>query len=452
MLIKVNLLKLESTQKENNLFSLFLLRWEMEMKGAGFKMNKLAKQLTNKFAFLQGTYWISQCAINSFAAVYLRSKGFDNTEIGIVLSLASVLAIVLQLTISTFADKSKKLTLRQIIIALMFLVFGLSLILYIAPYSYLLIFISFMLISAIQFSLNPLFNPLALEYVNQGIPMNYGLARGIGSISFAITSYILGIYVTDYGPGILLPIFFVCYAFVIAAAFIFKLNVQGSTDIKEATRNQITGNKTISMESSTESVEVAPSGLLLFFKKYKVFTLFLVGVTMLFYSHNILFTYLINIMENVGGDSKDMGISLSIPAALELPTMAAFVFLVRKIKCSTLVKVSAFFFFVKVGIAWLAPNVIMIHFSQSLQLLAFALYTPASVYYANSMIEKQDKVKGQSMLGVSISLGAAIANITGGKLLDTVGVSSMLFIATLVTACGFLIVCVTTRNVEIGDL
>ena len=71
-------------------------------------MKNTYRQLTIKYAFLQSTYWISQCIIYSFAAVFLQYKNFNNTQIGIVLSLSAILSIVLQPAISAFADKSKK--------------------------------------------------------------------------------------------------------------------------------------------------------------------------------------------------------------------------------------------------------------------------------------------------------------------------------------------------------
>ncbi len=58
-------------------------------------MENLAKQLTIRYALLQSTYWISQCTICSFAAVYLHSKNFNNMQIGTVLALAAILSIVL---------------------------------------------------------------------------------------------------------------------------------------------------------------------------------------------------------------------------------------------------------------------------------------------------------------------------------------------------------------------
>ncbi len=414
-------------------------------------VEKLTKQLTRKYAFLQSAYWISQCAIGSFAAVFLRSKDFDNTQIGIVLSLASILAIILQLSVASFADKTKKIPLRYIVIALMFVVITLALILYIVPDLFLLIACIYVLIIAMQSTLNTLFNSLAVEYMNKGIFLNYGLARGMGSISFAITSYLLGTYITNFGPGILLSVFIFFYILVIVAAFTFKANKKSSASLAKLLQDTDTNNKRGEGDQNSEGkMDIAPSGLITFFKKYKKFSFLLIGIAMLFFSLSLTSTYLINIIESVGGNSTDMGISLSIAASVELPIMAAFIYIVKKIKCNTLVKISAFFFLVKVVIVWLAPNVYIIYLSQSLQMLAYALFTPASVYYTNSIIEEQDKVKGQSMLGVAMCVAGTIANITGGKLLDTVGVTDMLLLGTIVTAIGFIVVCVSTEKIEVA--
>lgn len=413
-------------------------------------MNNLTKQLTIKYSLLQSTYWISQCIIGGFAAVFLRSKSFNNSQIGIVLSLSLVLSVILQLLIATFADKTKKVALRTIVIALMFFVATLILIMYIAPSSFVLIAVNFCLVSAIQSTLNPLLNSLAVEYINKGFNVNYGLSRGTGSISFALTSYLFGMYVTNFGVNTLLLIFMFFYCFVIIATFAFKINLpEQNLSASQFIKDDNTINESQnSNRSQEEKSSIAPAGIIEFFIKYKNFSIQLIGIAMLFFSHNIICTYLINIIENVGGNSTDMGISLAIAATVELPTMATFIYIVRKITCNTLIKISSFFFFIKAAILWLAPNVYIVHLSQAIQMFAYALFTPASVYYVNSIIEEQDKVKGQSMLGVAMSIAGIIANISGGKILDTLGVSEMLFLGTITTAFGFIIIFLSTKNVE----
>ncbi|QHQ60171.1 MFS transporter [Anaerocolumna sedimenticola] len=405
-------------------------------------MENLAKQLTIRYAFLQSTYWVCQCAIYSFAAVYLHSKNFNNVQVGIVLALAAILSILIQPLVGAFADKTKKISLRHIVIVLMFVVFILAFLLYILPGSFLLISVIYISINAITFTINPLFNSMALYYLDKGIPMNYGLARGIGSIAFAVMSYLLGYFVNRFGAGILISIFLICYSFTILSAFLFKVDIPESlsTDLDPGSKVSLT-------QGNTEKQENAPTGILTFFIKYKRFIFFLLGTAMIYYSHSLINTYLINIIENVGGNSTDMGISLSIAAALELPAMAGFTYIVKKVKSNKLVTISAFFFVIKAIVTWMAPNVFMIHLSQGCQLLSYAIFTPASVYYVNSIMDDHDKVKGQAMLGVALAgIAGSTANITGGKILDTLGVSDMLMLGTIATVIGFIIIYFSTEK------
>ena len=82
----------------------------------------------------------------------------------------------------------------------------------------------------------------------------------------------------------------------------------------------------------------------------------------------------------------------------------------------------------------------MIYVAQVLQIGAYAIFIPASVYYVNEVISKQDLVKGQSMVTVGITASGIIANFAGGILLDAVGVYHLLMIGVVVSVVGGLIV------------
>lgn len=397
-------------------------------------MEKVSRELTLKYALLQSLFWICQCFIFGFSNVYLKSRGFDNTQVGITLSLASVLSIIIQPLVAGFADRTATVSLRTINLVLMLIVLSLGIILLIIPDSYIFITICFMFMMAIQITLVSLLNSLALGYMNLGIQMNYGLARGISSIAFSLTSFGFGLVLNYRSGTILLPIFLVCYILFIMALFLFRID---------------TSSLPLPEKEVVETEQKQSNGIFAFLRKYKKFTILLIGMTMVMYSHNLINTYLINIVENVGGDNADMGLSLAIAAGLELPTMAFFILIIKKVKCSTLLKISAFSFFIKSGIVWLAPNMLTINLSQLFQLFAYALFTPASVYYVNEIIDAKNSVKGQSMVGVAtFSLVGAIGSFTGGRILDTKGVSTMLLVGTIVTGIGFIIVCFSTEDAK----
>jgi PPP family 3-phenylpropionic acid transporter len=401
-------------------------------------MEKTYRQLTIKYAFLQSMYWITQCIFFSFAAVFLQYKNFNNTQIGIVLSLSSILSIILQPVVSAFADKSKKKTVRNIILTIMLIVLAFTVIFNIWNNTFIIIASIFVAINTLQITLNPLLNSIALEFLNNGYPFNFGLARGTGSIAFAITSFILGHAVSRFSPGIILPLFLVSYVFLFIAAYIYR--IKSSSKVPGGYEDRIYNN-------TSDANTNPPASIFGFFIKYRRFTFLLLGIAMVFYSHNLVNTYLINIIKNVGGNSTDMGLSLTIAAALELPMMAAFTLIVKKVKCSTLIKISGFFFLIKSVTIWLAPNVMTVHISQAFQMLSFALFTPASIYYVNSIINEEDKNKGQAMLGAAtIGIAGTIASITGGRLLDISGVSDMMMLGTIVALIGFVIILFSTEK------
>ncbi|MCJ0591101.1 MFS transporter, partial [Enterococcus cecorum] len=74
------------------------------------------KNLTLNYSLLQGSYWMSYCALYSFATVYLLSKGFNSAMIGMIVAGSNILSSVLQPYVSTLADQAKKLSIRQIIL------------------------------------------------------------------------------------------------------------------------------------------------------------------------------------------------------------------------------------------------------------------------------------------------------------------------------------------------
>ena len=52
--------------------------------------------------------------VGSFASVFLLARGYSNSEIGVILAVANVVAVVLQPLVADFADRSKKASLTGI--------------------------------------------------------------------------------------------------------------------------------------------------------------------------------------------------------------------------------------------------------------------------------------------------------------------------------------------------
>ena len=60
---------------------------------------------TPQFTLIQGLYWMAYCILVSFSSVYLLERGFSNSQIGLLISVSSILSAVLQPVAAARADR-----------------------------------------------------------------------------------------------------------------------------------------------------------------------------------------------------------------------------------------------------------------------------------------------------------------------------------------------------------
>ena len=70
------------------------------------------------------------------------------------------------------------------------------------PDVFVLIFLLYVIADALLQVLQPLLNSLSIYYVNAGINVDFGIARGMGSLSFAIMSSVLGVMCDKFGANV----------------------------------------------------------------------------------------------------------------------------------------------------------------------------------------------------------------------------------------------------------
>ena len=141
------------------------------------------KKITLLYAIIQGGYWSSFCATYGFATVFLLSRGFTTSQIGISIALANVLAVVCQPTVATIADEAKKISLHSLTILLIvadFILFGL---LFFTGNFFIATMALFVLTNTVSQTVQPLINSISFYYINRGVDMNFGLPRSMGSMS-----------------------------------------------------------------------------------------------------------------------------------------------------------------------------------------------------------------------------------------------------------------------------
>lgn len=395
-----------------------------------------ALKYTAKYAAIQGSYWPIFCSSYSFASVFLLLRDFNNGQIGIVLALANVFAVFLQPIVAVYADTTKKISLKNLTALLALAAGMLTTVRCLIPGVLPVLAVLLVLELTLLFSLQPLISALGMRMINKGININFGFARGFGSLAFAACSYIVGILVERFGPEAS-PVVSVCF-FIILIFFVYTF-----------TKNRELQTDTASMQQTDEEKRDNATSILGFFQKYKRFILLLLAVACTFVSHSMINNYFIQITNNVGGDTKDMGFAIGLAAAIELPAMMLFTWLSKKIRCSFILKSSFVFFLIKAVLTFLAPNVAVLYVAQVFQFFAYAMFIPASIYYVNQIIGREDLVKGQAFMTGAITLGGVAASLLGGWLLDAYGAGELLAASSVATVIGLIIAWISIEKTTI---
>lgn len=391
--------------------------------------------LNVRYTAMQLPYWMGYSILMTFASVFLLNRGFTNGQIGLILALANLLAALSQPLLAAFADRSRHLTLSQITILLGSAAAALTLLLILMPELFFPTALIYVAAATLLMVLQPLTISLGTFFILRGYPLNFGFARGVGSLSFAFISSVTGLLVDRYSPNIILYLFLTVFLLFIAAV---------STLDTRKTEGKYSSFVNGAKPSAEEEKE--PCSLKEFFHTYKKFILLLAGISLLFVYHNILNSYLFQIMEPLGGTAADMGTSLSIAAACELPVMFFFSWFLKHVSCKHLLQTAAVFFSLKALLILMASQIWMINLAQALQMMAFGLHTAASVYYTNQIIPKKDQIKGQALMTTANTIGGVLGNLLGGQLLNFFGVSATLFAGTLISCSGTLIVLLSAED------
>ncbi len=380
---------------------------------------------TFRYTLINMTYFVAFCTIHALAAVYLLAHGFSNTEVGILLAIANIVSAICQPYFAGIIDKPGPLTNRRFIIISVLIILAGSAILMLGV-SKAVIFVIYALIYMVQFAYQPVMTALCFEYQKAGCDIYYGLARGLGSASFAVTSAFIGSAVEKQGVNILLIVNIV--SMILSAIVVFTFKKPEGIAVKTEDETEV-----------KDTQAVAHNNIADFARTYPAFSLFLIGTICFFFAHNMINDFMIQIIRSLGGGETQLGYANFLQAILELPVMAVIGFFLKKISSDKMLVFSGMAFFVKILILIFATNMAMMYLSQSCQLFAYAVFIPAAAYYVSSTMNELDQVKGQAFVTSAITIGGVFSNLISGVILDHMGIKTMLITGTAVCFVGVVI-------------
>lgn len=373
------------------------------------------RNLNLKYALINAFYFMLVCGSAGYANNFLQAKGLEISIIGMVLTGVSILALIGQTGMAPIIDRSEKLNEKKFI---MFTLCGsimMVLILSLLPVGSMLV-IPFTVLGFSFASMGiPYLNSIAFIYESEGQTINYGLGRGVGSAAYAVAGLLIGQLISRTSATVL--------PYWIVGNALLALLIVSTLKVPEKKIQKQEGEKT--------KVSYAA-----FFRKYSDIVVVIVALICLYFCHMLINSYMINILENIGGTAADQGNATFIQAMVELPPMFLFAVILKKVKVDHIMAFAAVFYSIKHVMILMTNSLGMYYAAMVLQMVSYALIVPATVYFADSHIAPEDRNQGQVLMGATGTIGGLLSASIGGILIQAVGVHTTLVIATCVSVIG----------------
>ena len=367
------------------------------------------RRLDWHYIAMQMGFWAMFAAIVAYQTALLLERGFTNGEAGLMTSVRCLAGIVFQPLLGGFADRHPGVPLKGIVGVSLALSLAAGVWYWAEPAMGLAqTALVWVVIGGLGVSSYPLMDAMAVQFINDGVPIRYSLGRGLGSLAYAVVCVLLGLQVGRWGVETTLVTFLLLTAAEIALVFTYP---------------------TWRPKAPAEGRAAAerPQSALSLLRSNPRFTLMLAGVLFGLTAVLPLSNFLVNVILSRGGTAADLGLAMFLMGGFELPAAFLFPKLLRRLGSGRILVLSMAFCTLK-GVALLLTwNLAGVLLCQPLQMLGYGLFTPASVYFVNESVPPADRVRGQTIMMVaSNGLGGMLGGMLAGFTLDLGGANWML--------------------------
>lgn len=375
------------------------------------------KNATVFYAVIQVLYFSALALVSCYASAYLLNRGFTNGQIGLMLGISNLGAVGVQLLTALVVSRTG-IRIGKVMIGTSAIIVVLALVLLLLPLSGVAFCVAYVLVFLLTQSMAAPVNSLYRGYHEQGTKINFGVARGFGSAAYSTASLVTGVLIQKFfTPDILPGLYVVPCLLLCVVVFMFNApNVE-----------------------QRQPANVTPKEKKIFLHEYPQFYLFLAGVLCLATSNGFTETYLLQIIQRIGGNSSNLGIAAFISAMTELPAMILYRRFADKVGNRRLLAIAGWMWALKNFLIMLAPNVYLIYAAELLQFVGYAIYVPAGVRYIAHTLPEKEFLNGQALIGSAFTAGYLIASFIGGPMIDIAGLSATLWGVQLFSVGGVLL-------------
>lgn len=351
-----------------------------------------------RFTVLQFVYWFVM-AIGNYQTVYLQSRGYTATTIGLINAVLSAVTIMATPVWGMISDRIR--SIRRVF--LLTLIVGSVLFAFIPAIIGLPVLsapLMLVYLSLVYFFRNPanaMMDNWLVRYSNQK-GVDYGSIRSFGSLGYAICGVLIAGAVSSFGTAWTFPVCSAMMALVVA----MSLRTDDAKPVAPATG---------------APAREAFNPLTLFKNYY--FTTFLAFSLLLYIVINSAAAFLPYLLEEVGVSSSRYGLITAYMATLEIPMLLAARPLRRRAPLFALCIASGFCYAAAcLLLGTCAHSLGMIVAIETLSGVGSGLLIASAANYIYTLTPENLKATGQSIFVAVTALSGIAGNLIGGAVVD----------------------------------
>jgi MFS transporter, PPP family, 3-phenylpropionic acid transporter len=345
-----------------------------------------------------------QAVYGSYLNLYLASKGFSQSQIGLTVSVSTCFVMLFQMLWGAISDRAKA---KNTVIRGLYLLSAVIILLYYLSVNFWIVLIVLALYASVYTGVSPLLDNVVLE-LSEGQTWNFGQIRTGGTIGYCLTVLLVGFVIGDnYGR-----IFAITSALLLCCFFLMR-------------RVPRVAGRRSGQERSSFRLLLKNKPLMVVMAYYLAFSL---GLS-LFYSF-----YPIHFI-SIGGTSAQVGIMLFFCAVTEIPCLILAGRVVKRIGLDRVLIISGLTTVIRWVLLFFVQNPIAAIFANLLHGIGYIGFSYCVVVYVNEHVPGDLRASGQSF---NVLIGNVFSRVIfgylGGLASQAFGVNWVMLMAGVVLA------------------
>lgn len=371
------------------------------------------------FFFVQ---YLSVGIVGPYFALYLYQKDFTGSQIGLMLGSMPVAVMLLQPIWSTLSDV---LNTRRNLLVISSLAMGVSILGLGASTRYLPTVIWVILYAAFRAPIQPISTAIVLDYLEEEQrPQDFGFTRLWGSLAFAISSMLLG--------SLFLDNILDYFSWILFGLYLLSAGISLLMPEREAKFN----------------LRIIDG--LQFLPKNPEFLLYLLGSAFIGGTISIALSYQTIFLQALESPPWLLGLTVSLPALLEVPLMFLVPVLSKRLSWSLMILIGAVALPIRWALYLFIENPAWILPTQILHSIAVVSFMVVGVSFIDKRIHQKWRATSQGLYSTAMGgVGSGVGLYLAGNVLDQFDVRAIWALNFILGLLGFIFIIFALRKYQV---